>query len=151
MSSVNLQIWLFTALSHCCCDILGQLELLFVHKWNLNDKVPLHRLLYLNLQATTVRCIHFFAFCFPSYTQAIGNAKTTRNDNSSRFGKYIEIGFDTRFRIIGANMRTYLLEKSRVVFQVSAQMCFVVDISLTCTHSFTYSLLPLTQPSQIHA
>uniref|UniRef100_A0A673C8R4 Myosin VC n=1 Tax=Sphaeramia orbicularis TaxID=375764 RepID=A0A673C8R4_9TELE len=51
-------------------------------------------------------------------TEAIGNAKTTRNDNSSRFGKYTEIGFDRRYRIIGANMRTYLLEKSRVVFQV---------------------------------
>uniref|UniRef100_A0A8B9PRJ7 Myosin VA n=1 Tax=Apteryx owenii TaxID=8824 RepID=A0A8B9PRJ7_APTOW len=50
--------------------------------------------------------------------ESIGNAKTTRNDNSSRFGKYIEIGFDKRYRIIGANMRTYLLEKSRVVFQV---------------------------------
>lgn len=54
----------------------------------------------------------------PPVAQAIGNAKTTRNDNSSRFGKYIEIGFDNRYRIIGANMRTYLLEKSRVVFQV---------------------------------
>lgn len=50
--------------------------------------------------------------------QAIGNAKTTRNDNSSRFGKYTEISFDRRYRITGANMRTYLLEKSRVVFQV---------------------------------
>jgi len=50
--------------------------------------------------------------------EAIGNAKTTRNDNSSRFGKYIEIDFNTGFQIIGANMRTYLLEKSRVVFQV---------------------------------
>jgi myosin-5 len=45
--------------------------------------------------------------------QAIGNAKTTRNDNSSRFGKYIEIGFNKKNMINGANMRTYLLEKSR--------------------------------------
>ncbi|XP_042333361.1 unconventional myosin-Vc isoform X2 [Sceloporus undulatus] len=50
-------------------------------------------------------------------TEAVGNAKTTRNDNSSRFGKYTEISFDKRYQIIGANMRTYLLEKSRVVSQ----------------------------------
>lgn len=49
--------------------------------------------------------------------EAIGNAKTTRNDNSSRFGKYIQIGFSKNEHILGANMRTYLLEKSRVVFQ----------------------------------
>ena len=49
--------------------------------------------------------------------QAIGNAKTTRNDNSSRFGKFIELQFNKQFHISGASMRTYLLEKSRVVFQ----------------------------------
>ncbi|XP_019752544.1 unconventional myosin-Va isoform X1 [Hippocampus comes] len=53
--------------------------------------------------------------------EAIGNAKTTRNDNSSRFGKYIQIGFGRRGDIIGANMNTYLLEKSRVVFQAAAE------------------------------
>ncbi|KDO26615.1 hypothetical protein SPRG_20560 [Saprolegnia parasitica CBS 223.65] len=53
--------------------------------------------------------------------EAFGNAKTKRNDNSSRFGKFAQLQFDASGYLIGARCETYLLEKSRVVGQTQGE------------------------------
>ncbi|KAE8295978.1 Myosin heavy chain, fast skeletal muscle [Larimichthys crocea] len=90
--------------------------------------------------------------------EAYGNAKTIRNDNSSRFGKFIRIHFGTTGKLASADIETYLLEKSRVTFQLSDERGYhifyqmmtnhipgIIEMSLITTNPYDFPMCSMGQ------
>ncbi|KAK7097804.1 myosin heavy chain, striated muscle-like [Littorina saxatilis] len=78
--------------------------------------------------------------------EAYGNAKTTRNNNSSRFGKFIRIHFGPQGKIAGADIETYLLEKSRVTFCQASERNYHIFYQITSNAIPAYNEKLLVQP-----
>lgn len=82
--------------------------------------------------------------------EAFGNAKTIRNDNSSRFGKYMEIQFDGAAAPLGGCISQYLLEKSRVVTRAENERSFHIFYLVLSQANLLGSMRLSTKPEDYH-
>jgi len=82
--------------------------------------------------------------------EAFGNAKTIRNDNSSRFGKYMEMKFNLIGRPVSGQISQYLLEKSRVVTRAQDERSFHIFYQMLSSKEITASLQLDQNPETYH-
>jgi myosin-1 len=82
--------------------------------------------------------------------ETFGNSRTNRNDNSSRFGKYMDLNFDSHFDLIGGKIQHYLLEKSRVVKQQLGERNFHAFYQLFTNESIRLKYGLNLSPEEYH-
>ena len=100
-----------------------------------------------SVEQTTIERIHSQIFASNPILEAFGNAKTVRNNNSSRFGKFFQVQFDAKGQIVGASIIKYLLEKTRVVHQSVGERNYHIFYQM-CANDEWSSKLGLMAPEE---